>query len=81
MAMFHVSTPSSLCIELWRLQAIDDGRSDVRREPAQAQNDVQIVGCNALVASNVVHGEGSVLREAPLHIVGAREDTQEAHIG
>ena len=71
----------ALGIELWWLPTVDDRRGDIRREPAQAQYDIKVVRCNSLLVSDVMHGQGCVFGEAPLNVIGARDDSQEAHIG
>lgn len=59
-------------LELLWLPAVDDRCGYVRREPAQAEQGIQVARCNAILASNVTHSERWVLGEAPMSIVSAR---------
>lgn len=67
--------------ELGRLSAVDDRGGDVRCEPAQAKQNIKVVGCDPIFASDIVHGAGGILGEPPLNVVSASDDAQKAHIG
>jgi hypothetical protein len=69
-----------LGIELWRLPTVDDRSGDIRCEPGEAEQSVDVSGRDPLLARDVVHGEVRVLGEAPLNVVSPRDNSQEAHV-
>jgi hypothetical protein len=69
-----------LGIELWWLPTIDDCSGDVRREPRQAQQGVDVSGRDSFLACDVVNSEPRVLSKASLEVVSATDNSQQAHV-
>src|ERR1700722_9535781 len=69
-----------LGIELWRVSNVEDRGGDIRCEPREAEQRVDIGGRDLLLVRNVVHGKSRVLGEACLDVVSPRDNSQEVHV-
>jgi hypothetical protein len=70
-----------LRIEVQWLLAVDDCCGDVRCEPAQAQQDIDVAGRNALFACDVMDGELRIFSKSRVDVMGACDDPQKTHVG
>jgi hypothetical protein len=66
--------------EVARLTTVDNCRGDAGCKPGQPQQSVDVSGGYALLTRDIVHRQLGILTKAPLNVVCARDNSQQARI-